>query len=85
MDDETVDRAGEVGLSPNPSWSGVLNLNYARDRWSLFVQERFIGAGRYDDTRIDGVTINDNHVGSEDISPSRSNWRYEPGRTGGAA
>lgn len=60
----TDDRTGEVGISSNPSWSGTLNVNYSQGPWSLFVQERFIGAGKYDNARIDGVTINDNTVGS---------------------
>jgi outer membrane receptor protein involved in Fe transport len=59
-----IDRAGEVGLSANPRWSGSLSATYQSDRWLLFVQERFIGSGTYDAARIDGVTIDDNDVGA---------------------
>lgn len=57
-----IDRSGEVGLSANPRWSGSLSATYQSDRWLLFVQERFIGSGTYDATRIDGITIDDNEV-----------------------
>jgi iron complex outermembrane recepter protein len=57
-----IDRAGEVGLSPNPHWSGSVSATYENDRWLVFLQERFIGSGKYEITRIDGVTIDDNDV-----------------------
>lgn len=59
-----IDRADEVGLSPNPRWSGSVSANYENDRWLAFLQERFVGSGKYDVTRIDGVTIDDNDVGA---------------------
>ncbi len=57
-----LDRAGEVGVSSNPDWAGVLSTSYTIDTVGLFVQERFIGRGTYDVTRIDGTTISDNSV-----------------------
>ena len=57
-----VDRAGEVGLSANPRWAGNFSVNYDIGNFTVFAQERFVSAGRYDVTRIDGVTINDNTV-----------------------
>jgi iron complex outermembrane recepter protein len=58
----SIDRAGEVGLSPNPHWSGSVSATYENDRWLVFLQERFVGSGKYDVTRIDGVTIDNNDV-----------------------
>jgi outer membrane receptor protein involved in Fe transport len=60
----STDRAGEVGLSANPRWTATANLNWARGPFDLFVQERFIGAGRYDVTRHEPQTIEDNTVKS---------------------
>ena len=56
------DQAGEVGLSANPEWSGQISLNWENGAWGVFVQERYVGEGVYDVTRIDGVTIDDNDV-----------------------
>lgn len=45
-----VDRAGDLGLTGTPNWSGLLRLTYDRDPFSIFVQERFIGEGQIDST-----------------------------------
>jgi outer membrane receptor protein involved in Fe transport len=58
----SLDRSGEVGLSANPRWSGVVSADWRRGAWSVYAQERFIGSGAYDKTLIDGATIADNHV-----------------------
>jgi hypothetical protein len=49
-----------LGETINPKWSGVFQVNYSIDAFSLFVQERFIGAAKLDATRIEGIDINDN-------------------------
>ncbi len=58
----SLDRAGEVGLSANPRWSGVLSAGWRGGPWSLYAQERFVGSGDYDKTLVEGVTIADNNV-----------------------
>lgn len=48
-----VDRAGDVGgtgLSGAPHWQGVLSAAYDNDRFSTFVQFRYIGGGAFDAT-----------------------------------
>jgi iron complex outermembrane recepter protein len=60
----TIDRAGEVGLSANPRWSGSLNATYGAGPYRAFVQERVIGSGTYDATKTTGVTIDNNNVGA---------------------
>ena len=49
-----------LGETITPKWSGVLQANWSNEAFSLFVQERFIGAAKLDATRIEGIDINDN-------------------------
>jgi outer membrane receptor protein involved in Fe transport len=60
----SIDRAGEVGLSANPRWSATASVNWKSGPVELFVQERFIGAGTYDVTRVEPTTIENNNVKS---------------------
>lgn len=60
----SIDRAGEVGLSTNPRWSATASMNWKSGPVALFVQERFIGAGTYDVTRVEPNTIENNRVKS---------------------
>lgn len=46
-----IDRAGEVGLSPTPHWSGNAQVTLASDALSVFLQGRLIGGGKYDITK----------------------------------
>jgi outer membrane receptor protein involved in Fe transport len=39
--------AGNLGNN-TPSWKYVVQANYNLDAWTLFLQERFIGGGKYD-------------------------------------
>ncbi len=43
MDDETAAAGAAPIPNANPEWRGSLQLQYARDKWSLFAQERYIG------------------------------------------
>jgi outer membrane receptor protein involved in Fe transport len=52
--------AASVGNTPH--WSGLLQAQYTQDAWSLFIQERIIGPGKYEASFVEGVDINDNHV-----------------------
>ena len=49
-----------LGETITPKWSGVFQVNWSNEAFSLFVQERFISASTLDATRIEGVDINDN-------------------------
>ncbi len=60
----SVDRAGEVGLSSNPRWTATASVNWSRGPLEINAQERFISAGAYDKTLVEGVTVEDNHVSS---------------------
>lgn len=57
-----IDRAGDVGFAGLPHWSGNLQLSYDNDDVSLFVQERYIGGGKIDNT-LEGA-LDNNRVGS---------------------
>jgi outer membrane receptor protein involved in Fe transport len=58
----SINYAGEVGRSPNPRWSGNVNATYEAGPFRAFLQERVIGPGKLDVTKITGVTIDNNNV-----------------------
>lgn len=47
----SIDRAGEVGISANPHWRFNAQADFYKGGFNLFNQVRFIGSGRYDNTR----------------------------------
>ncbi len=47
----SIDRAGEVGISANPHWRFNAQADFNKGGFSFFNQVRFIGGGRYDNTR----------------------------------
>lgn len=61
-----VDRAGEVGPLNGgvPSWRMVGNLGYREGPASLSLTGRFIAGGKYDNTLVEGIGINDNTIPS---------------------
>lgn len=46
-----IDRAGEVGISPNPHWRFNAIADFYKGNLNVFNQVRFIGGGLYDVTR----------------------------------
>lgn len=50
----TTDAAGK--------WQGKLTLGYSAQRFSLFVQERYIGGGLYNSQFVEGIDIDDNSL-----------------------
>lgn len=73
---ELVAFDGEL-LSSNPHWAGLANATYTRGAWSLFLQERFIGPGTYDNALVEGITINDNSVGAVFYTDMTVNYRFK--------
>lgn len=59
-----IDRIGNVGAGSTglPHWKANASITYTNGPLSLFVQDRFVGGGKYDVTYVEGVDINDNHV-----------------------
>jgi outer membrane receptor protein involved in Fe transport len=58
-----IDRAGDIGVSGLPHWTGSLQLTAARGPISGFIQERFVGGGKIDNTLTPAQLAN-NHVGA---------------------
>lgn len=46
-----IDRAGEVGISANPHWRFNAQADFNSGNFNWFNQLRFIGGGRYDNTK----------------------------------
>lgn len=53
--------AGDIGVNSTPKWSGVFSTSVDVGRASLYVQERYIGPGKFDNTLI-ASDISENHV-----------------------
>ena len=80
----TIDRAGEVGPNNNglPHWRFNANLTYAQGPITFFLENRFIGAGRYDNSYT-AADIDNNHVRAADfvnIGLQIDAYRDQPGR-----
>jgi hypothetical protein len=63
--ESTEDYAGLLGNTTSsnfggPHWRGNLSENYSVGPWSYFLEQRFIGPGRY----TDNFTVNNNTIGS---------------------
>ncbi|WBX84531.1 TonB-dependent receptor domain-containing protein [Sphingosinicella microcystinivorans] len=63
------ERAGEVNPNANislsvPHWRGTASLNYDRDAFSGFLQTRYVGSAKYDNS-FTIEDINDNKIGAQ--------------------
>ena len=47
----SIDRAGEVGINSNPHWRVNAQADFTHGNFNWFNQLRFIGGGRYDNTK----------------------------------
>src|SRR6202012_2902499 len=67
---QTIEQGGCVaGISAasecdTPHWSATLQAAYSTERGQIFIQERYIGPGKYEATFTEGTDINNNHVSS---------------------
>jgi outer membrane receptor protein involved in Fe transport len=57
-----VQLAGDIGNS-TPKWTGIFGANLSVGPLSWFVQERWIGGGKFDNTNNNGSGLYPNHVG----------------------
>jgi outer membrane receptor protein involved in Fe transport len=64
-----INYAGEIGVratgstnQSNAKFAGNLVLSYDSDTFGATIQERFIGRGTYDVTKVEGLTISDNSI-----------------------
>jgi outer membrane receptor protein involved in Fe transport len=56
-----LDNAGSVRFG-RPEWKANLSANYTHGPFSLFVEERYIGDGVYDNRFRDGIDIDNNRI-----------------------
>lgn len=45
-----IELAGDIGTNSTPKWTGVLSADWKIGDWSVYVQERYIGSGKFDNT-----------------------------------
>lgn len=53
--------AGDIGVNSTPKWSAVGSVDVSLGRFALYVQERYIGPGKFDNT-LTTSDIDVNHV-----------------------
>ncbi|MBA2587670.1 MAG: TonB-dependent receptor [Alphaproteobacteria bacterium] len=58
-----IQLAGDIGVNSTPKWSGIFSANLNIGRWGWFVQERWIGGGKFDNTNNNGLGVYPNNVG----------------------
>jgi outer membrane receptor protein involved in Fe transport len=54
--------AGVTGSTPK--WIWVVNTSYSTDKWNFQLDYRYSGALRFNNTYVEGVDINTNHIAS---------------------
>jgi len=59
-----VQLAGDIGVNSTPKWTGLFQTNLVVGPVSWFVQERWIGGGKFDNTNNNGNGVYPNNVGS---------------------
>lgn len=59
-----IDRIGQVGFGSAglPHWKASASITYDDGPFRAFLQNRFVGGGKYDVTFVEGVDINDNSI-----------------------
>ena len=82
----TIDRAGQTGIQQSdgiayslPEWKATGNLTYQNGGFSAFLQGRYIGDGTTQNTLVEGVNIESNHVDSAFYADLALSYRWELG------
>lgn len=71
-----IDRAGEVGISTNPHWRANAQANFDLGSWSAFAQVRYIGGGKYDNTK-DSNAVDLQHIESQAYLDGQISYRFD--------
>lgn len=58
-----LELAGDIGVNSTPKWSGVFSANLDAGPMSLYAQARYIGSGKYDNTKTP-TDLSENYVPS---------------------
>jgi hypothetical protein len=87
----TIDRAGQTGIQQSdgiayslPEWKATGNLTYQNGGFSAFLQGRYIGDGTLQNTLVEGVNIESNHVDSAFYADLALSYRWGTRRGRGA-
>lgn len=73
---ELTDRAGQVGVTGGvPHWRGNLSVGYRADKYDVGALVRYVQGGKYDNTFVEGVDINDNSVPGRTYLDLNGAWR----------
>ena len=59
-----IQLAGDIGVNSTPKWTGVFSANLDVGPLSWYVQERWVGGGKFDNTNNNGQGVYPNQVGS---------------------
>jgi iron complex outermembrane receptor protein len=58
-----TDRAGQVGATGGiPHWRGNVSLDFRAEKYNAGILYRYVQGGKYDNTFVQGIDINDNSV-----------------------
>jgi outer membrane receptor protein involved in Fe transport len=57
-----VERSGEISGAGTPKWLTNSSITYDNKLWTLGLQMRTVGKGKYSNTFVEGVNINDNTI-----------------------
>lgn len=68
-----IDRAGDIGIAGTPRWGGTFSATLNLAPFELYIQERYIGAGKIDSSAPAG-TFADNHVGPVWYTDLTARW-----------
>jgi len=67
----SVDTADTGNL---PKWKGIVDLTYASEAISLGLTYRYTGPLKYSNIYVDGIDINDNHIGARSYVDLNASW-----------
>lgn len=59
-----VQYAGDIENNSTPKWNGLFSATYNNGPYTVFLQERMVGGGHFDNTNDNGLGITPNTVGN---------------------
>jgi iron complex outermembrane receptor protein len=86
-----IDRSGQTGIQQSdgvpyslPRFKATGNVTYTNGPFSMFVQGRYIGAGKIENALVEGKDIERNHVDSAFYTDVRLSYRIDLAQPGGS-
>jgi iron complex outermembrane receptor protein len=70
-----LELAGDIGINSTPKYSGVLSARLVGGPASFYIQARYIGSGKYDNTKTT-TDLNENYVGSITYTDSTLTYNF---------